>query len=695
MSKISRRNFLKGAGASALGLMATGLMGCSAVETTTEAGTTAGSTVVESTTASALTGTYIPGTYTASAQGISKVTVTMTFDTEKITNVELDVAGETAGYGKDAKDALIQQIMNTQSSAIDGVSGATITSGAVRKAAENCIAQAKGLASAPTTGEQAQTMVPEGISVAEVEGSWVELGDITPDEVKNFDVVVVGAGAAGVPAAGIAAENGASVALLQKQNIVVSQGMGGSAIIKSRSTEQGLKKWLHLTNALCAWRSNTELLKAYMDHSEEALMWVLNRAGLTEETEYGDGKLDVPNISEVLRNDEKGLFAFANASVTLTGNCGSRIEKYDLGDDYVRVFAAALGPKPKNTGDVLAAALENVQNKCPNLETYFSTPAVKLVTTDGKVTGVIGKTEEGKYIQFNAAKGVILATGDYQNNSAMVKRWCPDVAEFDKKQYQKTGDGHLMAIAVGAKMEDQGHTKMMHDFDSGMMYEEPFLNLDMNGKRFCNEDIEFAYIGNVLKYTPAYNGNNVDSDHPNGSLGWYCQIFDNNYMSYANSPIPEAMMSKYIPTEGEVPVGVFANLIDTYKADTLEELAGYLGLPVAEFKASVERYNALCDKGFDEDFGKPAKYMNKIEAAPYWGIRKHIRVSAICAGVDTNANSQPLDKDGKVIEGLYCVGNLAGNFYGGADYPLHHPGMSLGRSYTNGLIAAKHALGLL
>ena len=319
----------------------------------------------------------------------------------------------------------------------------------------------------------------------------------------------------------------------------------------------------------------------------------------------------------------------------------------------------------------------------------------RLKTTDGKVTGVIAKDENGKYIQFNASKGVILATGDYMNNEAMVKRWCPDVDGFDKKQYQKTGDGHIMAIDAGAKMENLGHTKMMHDFDSGLMYEEPFLYVNMEGKRFCNEDTGFVYMGNITKYLPRYNGANVDANHPDGSLGWYCQIYDSDYMSYANSPVPEQVMTKYIPGAVENPQGVFTNLIDTYKADTIEELAALLDVPADELQKTIDRYNELCDQGTDADFGKKSAYMHKIEKAPFWGVRKHIRVSSIDSGVNTNANGQALDADGKVIDGLYCVGNVGGVFYGGADYPFHQTGLSLGRCYTFGMLAAKHAMGQL
>ena len=449
--------------------------------------------------------------------------------------MQIDVANETKGYGADIADEMVKKILDAQSSEVDGHSGATITSDAIKKAAESCINQAKGVAVAPTEANKAETVVPEGLTTEEVESSVCELGDITPDETKDFDVVVVGAGAAGVPAAGWAAELGGHVALLQKQSVVVSQGNCGSAIIKSKSTEAGKKMWVHMTNSLCDWRSNTDILNAYVENSEEAMMWYLNRAGLTDETEYGDG----------------------------------------------------------------------------------------------------------------------------------------------------------------AKMENLGHTKMMHDFDSGLMYEEPFLYVNMEGKRFCNEDTGFVYMGNITKYLPKFNGNNVDANHPDGSLGWYCQIYDSDYMNYANSPVPEQVMTKYIPGAVENPQGVFANLIDTYKADTIEELAGLLGIPADELQKTIDRYNELCDKGSDVDFGKKSTYMHKIEKAPFWGIRKHIRVSAICAGVNTNANGQALDTDGNVIDGLYCVGNVGGVFYGGADYPFHQTGLSLGRCYTFGMLAAKHAMGQL
>jgi len=545
-------------------------------------------------------------------------------------------------------------------------------------------------------------MIPTGLTKEEVEHSVCELRELRPNKTLEYDIVVVGAGAAGVPAAGWAAELGAKVALLQKEKTVVSQGNCGSAIIQSRSTPAGIAKWIHHTNGLCDWRADTKQLRAYAEHSEEAMMWFWNRAGLTKETEYGDGsKVDSNQDSAKLLNDGDQLCAFISTSGDFTGLWKDRENSYDYGDDHCYFWAPWVGPKPLNVGNALRKVVDNVSAKHPNLEVFYSTPAVQLVRDKGRVTGVIGKNEAGEYICFKASKAVILATGDYTNNAAMVKRWCPDIAEFDKKQFGKTGDGHVLAMSAGAHMENLGHTKMMHDFDSALMWEEPFLYLNMEGQRFTNEYTGFVYMGNLLKYQPSYKGNMLDAEHlENGSKGWYCTIYDDDYVNwpadeFVSGMVPPAVMQKFIPGAVENPQGVFKNLIDLHRCDTLEELAEELGLPYDNMKASIDRYNELCEKGIDSDFGKPAKYLHKIEKAPFWGARKHIRVSAEVSGVVINENGQALNDEGVPIEGLYCVGNLGGPFYGGNDYPFHQTGLSLGRCYTFGMIAAKHALGKL
>jgi uncharacterized protein with FMN-binding domain len=217
--KISRREFLKGGAALAASTAILGLAGCAKETPAAPAAEPA-----------AEKGIYTPGTYSASATGMGVVVVKATFDANAITNIELDVSNETEAIGQAAKDELIKQAMAAQSAEIDGVSGATITSNAVKTALKNCIAQAKGepvdsgsVAKAEVASEGA--FVLTDITAEDVNASAVILDPITDfAETVDVDIVVAGAGAAGVIAAVRAAELGAKVAMLQKESVAVSQG---------------------------------------------------------------------------------------------------------------------------------------------------------------------------------------------------------------------------------------------------------------------------------------------------------------------------------------------------------------------------------------------------------------------------------------------------------------------------------------
>lgn len=146
----------------------------------------------------------------------------------------------------------------------------------------------------------------------------------------------------------------------------------------------------------------------------------------------------------------------------------------------------------------------------------------------------------------------------------------------------------------------------------------------------------------------------------------------------------------YMPEEDVERIAVFKSQINTFKADSLEDLAAKLGITdVKEFVKTVNHYNELVAVGKDTDFGKPASYLAAIDTPPYYGIHRHVRMSAICSGVDINANHECLTPDGKVIENLYAIGNCAGGFYGGIDYPLTVFGLSLGRCYTEGYVIGR------
>ena len=116
-----------------------------------------------------------------------------------------------------------------------------------------------------------------------------------------------------------------------------------------------------------------------------------------------------------------------------------------------------------------------------------------------------------------------------------------------------------------------------------------------------------------------------------------------------------------------------------------------MGLPVEATVASFNRYNEMCEKGEDLDFGKKPEFLHKFVTAPFWGIRRHIRCTSITAGVLSDEYGRVVKENGDVIPGLYAVGNLGGQFYGAPDYPFFHPGLSLGHAVTFGFIAGEHA----
>jgi hypothetical protein len=178
------------------------------------------------------------------------------------------------------------------------------------------------------------------------------------------------------------------------------------------------------------------------------------------------------------------------------------------------------------------------------------------------------------------------------------------------------------------------------------------------------------------------------------NAGHYAQIFDSNYMTQAatwpGKLVPPEGLKNYMPELSGPKKGVFESLVNTHVADTLEELAKKLEMEPATLVASVKRYNELVVLGKDDDFGKPAKFMVPVEKAPFYGIHRTVRVSAICSGMLVNENHQALNGEGKTIKGLYVVGNLGGGFYGGVDYPLTVYGLSLGRCYTFGYLTGRH-----
>ena len=631
--QISRRTFIKGLAAGAVSVAALGvLQGCESSSPSSEAGPASASK-------------YTPGTYTATAQGMGLVTVTMKFDENSILDVELDVSEETESIGQAAADTLRQQLLDHQSSEIDGVSGATITSTAVRRAAAECIAQASGIPIPAVTETQPAQSGAEKLLAGGVELDLLKDSVVVEEPITDFagehtyDVVVIGAGTAGIPAALAASQEGASVAVLQKADIPVAQGNVGACILLDQSTEMGIAQYLHEMQVMYNYRCDFDLTKEYVLRSGEAWDWY---TGLLDQAGF-DGYSEKESMDHVYSE----------------GNC---FVKGNFFPDSMSAPTAALAEWAETQG----------------IEFFYGTPAVQLIVENGAVTGAVGKAKDGSYLKFNAKKGVILATGDYQNNDAMKVRYCPDSVYFAPKQSGKTGDGQLMGMLAGAQMENTVHCKMIHAAGASVMRNEPLLAVNADGKRFHAEDVLFEYRNTLLRYQPGHCMYSLfDGNYHDQVVGWGG---DPDRSTVGNAS-PEALA-------GYVEKGVVV------QADTLEELCEAVGLPVEETVASVKRYNELCAAGHDLDFGKESKYMQPVDTAPFYCNKREYQISALPDGLLIDTNGQCKDAAGELIPGLFAAGNCSGCFYGNVDYSLFTMGMSVGRCVTFGYLTGRYVANL-
>ncbi len=503
--------------------------------------------------------------------------------------------------------------------------------------------------------QEADDVFPQYDLFAESRVVRGEIAEADVEATYDYDVVVAGAGTAGVTAAFAAADKGGvKVAVLQNASTAVSQGNMGSGLILDESTEWGLKRFIHDWNENNYYASDYFMVENYVKYSGYAAEFVL---ALARESNYYEDRI-------LVMDDVK-----------------------DYGDgEKVTSRRVLFIDKPYTYGD----AMQSITTIGPDhgVDFYFSCPAVKLIQDEsGKVTGIYGLNEAtGKYIRLNAAKGVILACGSFINNQAMLARYCTSGLGYTAKVAGRYGDAHLMGVLAGGVLRNGGYSKMCHDNDSGPLSDVPFLAVNYDGERFINEEVDSTLWCNICADAP--------------EKGRYFHIFDNDYPTVCESlgistPSDEKMLGYMPGTEQSDAKGPYGYFSATYKADTLDELAEQLGIPADALKASVERYNEIVASGKDTDFGKQAKYLFPIATPPFWGVNRWCRLSTILAGLNINKYQQVVDANGEPIEGLYAAGNCSGTPGGQSDWTQVSLGESLGFAFTEGYVAGSHIVGAL
>jgi fumarate reductase flavoprotein subunit len=232
-----------------------------------------------------------------------------------------------------------------------------------------------------------------------------------------------------------------------------------------------------------------------------------------------------------------------------------------------------------------------------------------------------------------------------------------------------TGDGLQMLIRIGGVMGRGPHAPMAHA-TAGPLGNAAFLRVNIEGERYENEDVSAQSIANSFNHQPY-------------KKAW--QIFDSKWESEITH-MGIGLGRFYIITP------LVRNNFETLslKADTLEELAEKMGVPVKAFTATVARYNRMVEKGHDEDYGKYPLRLTPVNKPPYYAGATKQEFLVVLGGLNVNMKFQPLDADRKVIPGLYLAGNMVGNRFA-IEYPVMCAGLSHGLAYVTGRLAGRYA----
>jgi fumarate reductase flavoprotein subunit len=473
-------------------------------------------------------------------------------------------------------------------------------------------------------------------------------------ETVTADVVIVGAGVAGCAAGLAAVENGASVIILEK----------GETSRRGGGVHGGINTKMQKASGITFSPTDIDkAIKAEMKNSGMNADESLLRVWATESGAVLDKIIDLVT--------ESGI--------------ESRLNTYPLPDydqealEYFTEGAYPVG-HAVGPGDENSPAIDALTNKILSEggTFYYETPGVLLIQDpDGTVTGVYGEKADGSYIKAEATKGVVVTTGEYGNNKDMVNTFVPQVAGLDLNCFYapavNTGDGHKMMVWAGAEMQRPPHAPM-----TACTYllpqPAPFLVVNKLGERIANEASSNFIAFNTVGHQPELTAFQVFDSR------WADVSNELKVMTWENTFLVDAERKKAVEDQSE-------------KADTLEELAEKLGIPVDTFVATVNRRIELAEKGHDDDFGLPVDRLalTNLTTPPFFGNKNNMIGYGVClGGVWVNTKLQVVRGDGSIIKGLYAAGNTVGRRFGDS-YFQELCGLSNGLADTHGYVAGRTA----
>lgn len=489
-------------------------------------------------------------------------------------------------------------------------------------------------------------------------------------ENETYDVIVVGAANAGGFAAGAAAEKGAKVLVIDKKANSEYLYRNTIASVDSHAQQRaGVKidkrELVEFLSAFAQDNVDQQLLWTWVNHSGEALDWL-------------EEKVLKPNGDHLYATGDAYYETLMNKAFPSGNEITADEKAWDWGwGKYVIATDQALG-----------------------VTFQYNTKLEHLLTdAQNRVIGVqVMDTETHAVREITAKQGVILCTGGYGANEALMQKWAPTLLK--KNTYTQSprddGSGQVAALEVGAARDlepasiifDRGAVPVGTNIDDYYVKDwqshqfvlgsYPLLKVNLKGERFFNESAPYQFAMNSLMHQPGHLEVMV----------WNAKTMD-NLKQFHTLGCSRLGWPGIFGTDGE------KKLLHDYldkgyvqQADSIAELAEKMHLPVDQLTKTVDHYNDLCAAGKDTDFGKEAYRLFPVDEGPYYAVTLGGILLATLDGLHVNAQMQVLDQHEAPIAGLYAAGNCAGGFFWGA-YPDRVPGLTASHAVTFGRLAGQ------
>lgn len=581
---------------------------------------------------------FTPGTYSGEAYGnTSTIVVDVTVTEKEITDIKVAQQNETPILFDAARDTVISEILKEQSLAVDTVSGATVSSKAIISAVGNALEKSGADIDALNISKEKENVTPQEIT-------------------KTADVVVIGGGGAGLVSAISAAEQGSSVIVLEKApflggNLTVFGGIYNAPDKEKQSKmemSEAVKKTLE--TAINAEPANEVHAAAIAAVKADYEAWKANGSvGLFDSASWfalqtwnsGDKVANKELVDIMCNNAYDGFTWLENIGVEfndkLTQGAGSL---------YQRTHGAV---KPSGSG-FINAYVETLKKYGDKVTIMMETPADTLIMEGKKVVGVKATDKFGNKYTVNANNGVILATGGFAGNVELRQEYCEgekwkDLSDKVLTTNLKaiTGDGIIMAREIGANLIDMDQIQLLHlgnAFTGSTKGVIPYkgrnsdevIFVNSNGDRFVAEDGRRDVMCNAILEQEG---------------GFYWMIHDSKNIDPKSAEAENFIKGGYL-----------------YRAESLEELAGLIGVPKENLVASLNEYNKYVETGVDDLTGRKL-LVATIDEGPFFAAKRVPSAHHTMGGVEIDSETHVIYKDGSIVEGLYAAGEVTGGIHGG------------------------------